>query len=319
MITTSKRRLCGSIAAVLAAGVFPGALVHAAEPYHESHDADPQGMVEIIGVTDSVDVSGWDQSRVELAGQEEMGNRVHVSAHGGRTVIDVLPGGDKQALTIHVPVKSALSVTLVSADVKVHGVSGDANLRTVSGNISGNVGGNLRANTATGTIHVDAPAAKSIEAKTIDGDIQLTGGSSELEVVTVSGNAKIHLGTLSRGRFKTISGNVSADLSLAPDGELDGESVSGNLSFNFPSMPAARFDVQSFSGSIDNCFGPKAERAHYGPGSRLEFNSGAGNARVRIETKSGDVHLCTAQRSASVSRTAPSRAALPGFEIRPAS
>ena len=298
MITTQMRRLPALIAAACAAGMLSGALVHAAEPYRESHDADPRGVVEIIGVTDSVDVSGWDQPRVELTGQEDMGSRVHVSAHGGRTVIDVLPGGGKQALSIRVPARSALSITLVSADIKVHGISGDANLRTVSGNISGEVGGNLRANTATGNVHIAAPGARSIEAKSIDGDIELTGGSSEVEVVTVSGNAKIQLGTLSRGRFKTISGNVTADLSLAPDTDLEGESVSGNLRFNFPSPPSARFDVQSFSGSIDNCFGPKAEPVHYGPGSRLEFKSGEANAHVRIQTKSGDVHLCAAQRSA---------------------
>ncbi len=301
MITTQMRRRPALIAAVLAAGMIPGTLVRAGEPFRESHDCDPQGVVEVMGVTDSVEVNGWDQPRVELAGAEELGNRVRMTARSGRTVVDVLPGGGKQTISIHVPVKSALSVTLVSADIKVHGVSGDANLRSVSGNISGDVGGNLRANTATGNIRMTAPAARMIEAKTIDGDIQLTGGSSEAEVVTVSGNAKIQFGALSRGRFKTISGNLTAELSLAPDGELDAESVSGNLRFTFPSPPAAQFDIQSFSGSIDNCFGPKAERAHYGPGSRAEFKTGDTNTHVRIETKSGDVHLCTAQHSAGAS------------------
>jgi hypothetical protein len=65
------------------------------------------------------------------------------------------------------------------------------------------------------------------------------------------------------------------------------------IGFDFPSVPAADFDVQSFSGSIDNCFGPKPVESSYGLGSRLTFRSGDGQARVRIETKSGDVHLCT--------------------------
>jgi hypothetical protein len=292
MRTTQTRYLPLFAAAALAAVTLPG-ILHADEPFRESHDADPQGMVEIIGITDSVDVSGWDQPRVELTAQGDVGDRIHFSAHGGRTVIDVRPGGGKPQLSIRVPSKSTLSVTLVNGNISVHGVAGDANLRSVSGNISGEVGGNLRVNTATGTIHMAAPGAKMIEAKTIDGDIQLTGSPSEVEVVTVSGNVKLELGALSRGRFKSISGNVAAALSLAPDADLDGESVSGNLRFDFPTAPAAQFDLQSFSGTIDNCFGPKPERAHYGPGSRLEFKSGDGGAHVRIETKSGDVHLCT--------------------------
>ena len=293
MRTTQTRYLPLFAAAALAAIVTLPGILHADEPFRESRDADPQGMVEIIGVTDSVDVSGWDQPRVELTAQGDVGDRIHFSAREGRTVIDVRPGGGKPQLSIHVPSKSTLSITLVNGNISVHGVAGDANLRSVSGNIGGDVGGNLRANTATGTIHMAAPGAKMIEAKTIDGDIHLTGSPSEVEVVTVSGNVKLELGTLSRGRFKSISGNVAAVLSLAADADLDGESVSGNLRFDFPTAPAAQFDLQSFSGTIDNCFGPKPERAHYGPGSRLEFKSGDGGAHVRIETKSGDVHLCT--------------------------
>jgi hypothetical protein len=57
--------------------------------------------------------------------------------------------------------------------------------------------------------------------------------------------------------------------------------------------PAADFDVQSVSGNISNCFGPKPKEAQYGPGSRLAFKSGEGNAHVQIETKSGNVSLCT--------------------------
>jgi Putative adhesin len=292
MRTTQTRHLPLFVAAALAAITLAGT-VHADEPFRESRDADPQGMVEIIGVTDSVDVTGWDQPRVELTAEEDVGNRLHFSAHGQRTVIDLVPGGGKHQISVRVPSRSTLTVTLVNGNISVHGLAGDASLRSVGGNISGEVGANLRANSVTGNIHLSAPAAKSIEARTINGDVDLKGSPSEVEVITVSGNAKVQLGAVSRGRFKTISGNVSAALSLAPDAELEGESVSGNLRFDFPAVPGAQFDIQSFGGNIDSCFGPKAESAHYGPGSRLEFKSGDGSGHVHVETKSGDVHLCT--------------------------
>jgi hypothetical protein len=291
MRTTQTRYLPPLAAALLAAGLIPATL-HADEPFREAHDADPQGMVEIIGITDSVDVTGWDQPRVELTSEEDLGNRLHFTAHGHRTVIDLVPGGGKHQIAVRVPSGSTLNVTLVNGNIGVHGVTGDATLRSVGGNISGEVGANLRANSVTGNIRLAAPNAKSIEAKTINGDVELKGAPAEVEVVTVSGNAKVQLGAVSRGRFKTISGNVTAALSLAPDAELEGESVSGNLRFDFPAAPAAQFDVQSFGGNIDSCFGPKPESAHYAPGSRLEFKSGDGSGHVHIETKSGDVHLC---------------------------
>jgi hypothetical protein len=291
MKTIQTRYLHALAAAALAVGMTPATL-RAAAPFREAHDADPQGMVEIIGITESVEVTGWDQPRVELTAEEDLGNRLHFTSHGQRTVIDLVPGAGKRQIAVRVPAGSTLTVTLVNGNITVHGIAGDATLRSVGGNISGEVGANVRANSVTGNIHLAAPGAKSIEAKTINGDVDIKGSPTEVEVVTVSGNAKAQLATLTRGRFKTISGNVSAALGLAHDAELEGESVSGSLRFDFAAAPGAQFDVQSFGGNIDNCFGPKAETAHYGPGSRLEFKSGDGSGHVRIETKSGDVHLC---------------------------
>jgi hypothetical protein len=90
---------------------------------------------------------------------------------------------------------------------------------------------------------------------------------------------------------------MSTKLSLAPDAELEGESVSGNLRFDFPAAPAADFDIQSFSGTIDNCFGPKAVKMNYGPGSRLEFKSGADARRACGWRPRAETSRCAPKRS----------------------
>jgi hypothetical protein len=299
MLTPTIRVFCSSMAAALCTSIAPSSLVHAENEFRESRAADPQGTVEIFDIAGSIELTGWDRAQVEVTGaSDELGDSVHISGGGDKISIHVRPSlegraGAEPRLVIHVPEKSEVKATLVSANLEVRGLKGDVNLRTVSGNISGEVGGDLLANTATGSVRLTARGAKSTEVRTINGNIELNGGSGEVEIQTVSGDAKIDLATLTRGRFHSISGNLSAHLALAPDAELDGESVSGNLRFDFPAAPSADFDIQSFSGNIDNCFGPKAEKAHYGPGERLAFKTGHGQARVRIETKSGDVHLCT--------------------------
>jgi DUF4097 and DUF4098 domain-containing protein YvlB len=262
-------------------------------------DADPEGSVEINGISGKIDIVGWDQPKVEVTGDGDLTDRVHIRSHDMRTSIDLRSrrgvdfSKEDMHLQIHVPIKSSVSATWVTADVNVANIQGDTDLRTVSGNLSGEVGGDLRANTSTGNIRMSARKAQSIEVKTISGEIQLNGGNAELDLTTVSGNARIELATLTRGRMKSISGNITARLALASDADLDGESVSGNLRINFPSEPGAYFDVQSISGKVENCFGPKVEKHEYGPGERLDFKSGSGKAHVRIETKSGDVNICT--------------------------
>jgi hypothetical protein len=290
----------------LAALVVPWSLVHAGKPIQERRAADPQGEIEIVNVSGMVEVNGWDRSEVEVGGTAgDNVDRVDVTTAGNRTSIHVVSrshtwGSEGEArLVVHVPAKSAVTVTLVSANFKVTGLMGDLKVQSVSGNLRGDVGGNVRATTVSGDVRLMAHSAKSAEVKTISGDIQLMGGGGEVDITTVSGSAMIELAEVTRGRFKSVSGDLTAELSLAPDGQIEGESVSGDVALKFAAAPAADFDVQSFSGDIKNCFGPKPTESRYGPGSRLEFKNGEGHAYVRVNTKSGDVRLCAKGMSAN--------------------
>ncbi|MDB6085230.1 MAG: hypothetical protein JWN43_3111 [Gammaproteobacteria bacterium] len=295
-----RSRLWFTICAV-GALVVPWSVVHAGKTIHEHVSVDAQGSIEIVNVAGSVDLSGWDRSEIDVTGTSgDNIERVDVTTNGTHSSVHVVSrsgsswGGANEAhLTIHVPGKSAITATLVSADLKLKNLQGQVKVQTVSGDVSGAVGGDLQATTVSGGVHLKAPAANVIEVKTISGDIQISGGGGEVEITTISGDAQVELAALKRGRFKSVSGDLTAVFTLAAEGQIDAESVSGGQRFEFASVPAADFDVQSFSGDIRNCFGPKPLQSRYGPGSRLAFKTGDGKGRVRIETKSGDVHLCT--------------------------
>lgn len=307
----------------LTALVVPWSLVQAGRAIEERRAADPQGEIEIVNVSGTVEVHGWDRSEVEVGGTAgDNVIRVDVTSAGNHTVIHVVSrsahtwGSDAEAhLVVHVPAKSSITATLVSADFKVAGVLGDLKLQSVSGSVSGDVGGDVRVSTVSGDVRLTAHAAKAVEVKTISGDIQLMGGGGEVDVTTVSGSATIELADVTRGRFKSVSGDMTADLALAPDGQIESESVSGDISLKFAAVPAAEFDVQSFSGDIRNCFGPKPMQSQYGPGSRLEFKNGEGHGHVRVNTKSGDVKLCVKGMSRHVSMLSLARLRAIRFEV----
>jgi hypothetical protein len=295
------------VSCAVGALIVPWSVAHAGKSIHENVAVDPQGAVEVVDVAGSVELIGWDKPEIEVTGQAaDNVDRVDVTTGGMRSTVRVVTrsgmswgGRDETRLTIHVPSRSAVTAILVSADLKVGNLQGDVKLQTVSGDLSGDVGGDLHVTGVSGSVRLKAPAANRIEVKTISGDIQLSGSGAEADITTISGDAKIDLGMLKRGRFKSVSGDMTVGLALAPDGQIDSESISGTLHFTFASMPGAEFDVQSFSGDIDNCFGPKPMESRYGPGSRLSFKSGEGGGRVRIETKSGDVRFCAKDRHAA--------------------
>jgi DUF4097 and DUF4098 domain-containing protein YvlB len=265
--------------------------------------AEPQGTVEIQNVAGSVDVQGWDRAEVAVTGRiGERVERIDIATAAGRTTIHVVRpegtnfGGNSEAdLVVHVPRKSRVSVSVVSADIRLSDLQGNVELQATSGDITGEVGGDVRISTVSGEVQLSAPGAHVVEIKSISGDVTLTGApGGEINVTTVSGDAQLQLGAVGRGRFKTVSGEVTVALAFAGGGQFEASSVSGDLRVEFAGTPDAEIDAETMSGDISSCFGEAwpSSHAEYGPGSRLSFKSGAGKGRVRLETKSGDISLC---------------------------
>ncbi len=285
--------------------VVPGAAHGAVRPINERRAADPSGTVEVVNTAGTVELSGWDQPAIEVTGTLADGvDHVDVSVEGKRSTVRVVLKSSRVAgdsgdarLVIHVPRKSSVNTALVSADLRLSRIEGMANLQSVSGDVEGEVGQNVQVSVVSGSVHLAAGNATAIQVKSISGDVTISGGGGDVDVATVSGDVDLTLGSVRRGRLKSVSGELKAGLALAGDGQLDGESVSGDIEIRFATPPAAEFAVQTFSGDISNCFGPKPDEAVHGPGSRLSFRNGAGTGHVRLDTKSGDIDLCTRDAS----------------------
>jgi DUF4097 and DUF4098 domain-containing protein YvlB len=269
--------------------------------FNAQKPADPAGTVEVVNVAGSIEISGWDQPTVDVSGTiGDKVERVDVTSSANHTTVRVvLPSGnswngDSEAhLKIRVPQKSALEVSLVSADLRVSGVTGNQHLQTVSGDIAGDASGELQVNTVGGDVRLATRNSHNAQIKSVSGDVNVTGADGNIQVNTVSGDAMLSLGTVSRGHFESVSGDVSvSSAALAASGQLEATSVSGDLGVRFTALPDADIDVQTFSGDIRNCFGPKPVEQEYEPGSRLNFRNGKGGGHVHIDTKSGDVELC---------------------------
>ena len=298
---------CLALAAALLLPALSLPALAGMRPFSAQKPADPTGTVEVVDVEGTIEISGWDQPTVEVTGNiGEKVERVDVTSVPNRiTVRVVLPPGNHSSvhddyeahLKIRVPQKSALEVSLVSADLRISGVSGNQRLQTVSGDISGDGGsGDLQVNTVSGDVQMVAHHGRNAQLKTVSGDLKVSGTGGEVQLNSVSGDANLTLDSVTRAHLETVSGDVNVTASaLAANGQLDADSVSGDVNLHVATVPDADIDVQSFSGDIRNCFGPRPVEEQYGPGSRLSFRSGKGGGRIHVDTKSGDVTICTAK------------------------
>jgi DUF4097 and DUF4098 domain-containing protein YvlB len=259
--------------------------------------------VEISNVQGRVTVAAWDQQVVKVTGTiENDQTEFEFTGDQRHVVIKVRPesnkvhrGKDDAILDIKVPAGASLDINTVSADIGVEGVRGAQRLEAVSGDVTTVAySEQLDVRTISGDAVVNGTGGKArVDIQSVSGGVTVRGVDGEVEAQSVSGNAELDLGTATRVKLETVSGNLKASLMLASDARLDAESVSGDVNIRFTKPVNGEFELETFSGNIENCFGPKAERkSKYAPGTELRFTQGSGGARVSVDTLSGTISIC---------------------------
>lgn len=264
--------------------------------------ADANGEVVISNVSGTVDVRGWDRNEVQVTGHlGEDVERLDLSTSGGRTIVKVvLPHGSSNdgdaEITVQVPKGSSVEVAAVSADVSSQGVLGTQRLKSVSGEITADISGDdSEVRSVSGDLTVRGSGKPiSLRANSVSGSLDLTNGAGKLDVVTVSGDARVQMGETTEVRGRTTSGDLELRAKLTRDGRVDVEGVSGEITLNVSAPGGLSTEIESFSGDIEGCLADSVEHvSKYGPGVRLNLRTvEGGGARVRAKTLSGDINIC---------------------------
>jgi DUF4097 and DUF4098 domain-containing protein YvlB len=289
------RRLMVCALAVLLAGT--GAAL-ADRPVSETRSATPNAEVSIEIFSGDITVTGWDKPRVSVEGT--IGDDVEeLTVRGGGSEIEISVEIPERAdddaelwakLDIKVPRGGEVEVESLSADIEVSGVSGEVEVEVVSGDVT--IEGPVSAvelEVVSGDVEVSKPGSVEIEA--VSGDVKVSGLSGPGSIEAVSGDIKLE-GTLGDGEIEAVSGDIRFQGGFAPGASISINSLSGEVDLTMPADVSARFRISTFSGDIESDFGGIPERAGDDePGMRLETTAGGGDAKVDIESFSGEVRL----------------------------
>jgi DUF4097 and DUF4098 domain-containing protein YvlB len=260
-------------------------------------EADADGTVIIENITGSIVVEGWDREEVHITGTlGEDVEELKVKAGGRKTRIEVkYPRNQRNIndgadLVIRVPAGSRVEVECVSAPITVNGVSGPVYASSISGDVE--VRGDspiVTASTISGDVVVEGPA-RQISMESISGTVRAKGGNAEVEASVVNGRIDLAFDRFEDLDVGSVNGDVVIKGDIAKGGEIEIEVHSGTVTLTVPSSVSADWQIDTFNGNIDNGFGQKARRtSEYAPGKELEFTTGDGDARVRINTFNGSV------------------------------
>lgn len=263
--------------------------------------ADPEGQIQITNTSGSVRVIGWDRAEVEVKAELGAGvKRLDVIEERGdvriEVVLPVFSIRDGSAeLVVHVPIRSQLEVTAVSAEIKVTQVSGRTRLKSVSGDVVASLSSaEVEMQSVSGEVALNGGGVTgNAQLESVSGDVSVNAFAGAVDAVSVSGDLAVRMDHLRDLHLRSTSGDVLASGSLDAGARVEAESVSGDVKLELPATAGFVTDIETFSGDIGGCFSKQVTRASdHGPGKRLYVTEGKGDARLRVKSFSGDIVFC---------------------------
>ena len=267
------------------------------EEIDKTLDMSNDGLVQVENMVGIIEFSGWDRSEVQIRGEAgddvkeveitstATGVKIRVHNRSGKRNIE------GTNLYLRIPQSASIEADSVSADITVSDNLGERILlNTVSGDLEIDASPELlEMHSVSGDVEFRGTASRS-SVETVSGEIALVGPSGEISINTVSGDVSLEAGEVSRGRFESVSGDMTLTLSLGDGGRLSCDSMSGDVKLRLPASQQAEFTAQSYSGDINSEFG-SSTRVSKGPGQMLRHKEGDNGAEIRLETFSGDVYI----------------------------
>jgi DUF4097 and DUF4098 domain-containing protein YvlB len=291
----------------LAAFICPLA-AFAATPINQTRALNADGEVSVENISGLIKVRVWNESKVQITGSlgadveklivEGDARSLHIKVKyperkgwfnwgGGGNV------KESTQLELMVPIKAALNLDAVSADIDVQGSAAPRmTINSVSGDttVLASSPGKLSLESVSGNVVLKLTSPQ-VNINTVSGDIKMLGHlNGRLDVETVSGDVELDTPVLNQLHFNSVSGDGRFQTSLAKDGRIEMDSVSGDLSLSLPKTSSTEFKLESFSGDISSAIG-KVVKEEYGPGQSLNTRLGDGKGLVNLNTMSGDISI----------------------------
>jgi Putative adhesin len=178
----------------------------------------------------------------------------------------------KATLTVCVPRECPVKLKLGTANAVVTGLSSRITVNTVSGGATlEDLSGVIDVNTASGTVQAQGVDG-SMSFNTVSGDLDLAGG--RLDLLTAN----------------TLSGKVTADITLTDAGKVKVSTLTGGVTLRLPDSTSAQVVLTSATGRIDSAF-TGLSRAERRTAKSVIGTIGGGKALLNVNTVSGAIAL----------------------------
>ena len=252
------------------------------------------GVLDLTTFSGDVVVTGSTRQEARIRGLTERGTRWRVSSSRITIEAEGYRGRSGDAgYEITVPEGVRVIVNSMNGSIAVRGVKGEVDLHTNNGDVEvTDAVGRVEMATLSGDV-TGTRIRGSVDATTLNGTVALTDvQGASIAAESTSGSVEVVNAVSPDIELSSVSGEIDFSGPLDPKGRYSFASHSGTVTLTIPSSTSARFSIETFNGEVDSDFPYTLQPNPRGSGrngQRLEFNVGAGEARVTAESFSGGI------------------------------
>jgi DUF4097 and DUF4098 domain-containing protein YvlB len=274
--------------------------------FHYTYDLQPGGRISAEGFNGSIEITGWDQNKVEINGTrfastEEMRDAIRIDIHNTPESIDVRAvrpstrvGSMGVRYTMHVPNKAELDrITTSNGSIRIHDVASAAHLQSSNGGIRvDHVGGDVDARTSNSSIELDSVRGGAV-VKTSNGRIHAENVSGNCEAETSNSSITVRLESAPDAPLRLTSSNGSIDLTMTkpPKNSIRAHTSNSGITLHLPSGTSARVMASTSNSSISSDFEVATQVNGEGRKNHLEGAIGTGGPTLDLSTSNGHIRI----------------------------
>jgi DUF4097 and DUF4098 domain-containing protein YvlB len=246
--------------------------------------------VEVYG--GDITVKTWNRNAVRIEADPSARTRVEIGSSPSSVEVHTEGRrGPPSSVDVEVtaPAWMALNLSGVYTDVSVEGARGPVTVETVQGDVEVNGGdGLLSLRSVQGGVTL-RNAKGRIEVNSVNESVRISDAAGEIAAETVNGDVQLERVDASSVDASTVNGDLDYSGPIRNGGRYGFSSHNGDITITVAEGTNAAVSVSTFSGEFESEFPVTLTEAK--KGKRFSFTLGSGSAQVNLESFQGTIRL----------------------------
>jgi DUF4097 and DUF4098 domain-containing protein YvlB len=275
------------------------------EDFQYSYNLPPGGRFSIENMNGSIEITGWDQNKVEITGTKYAATedllkalKIDVQADSGSVRIRTVRPGERHGnygakYVIRVPVKTELErVDSTNGSIRIENIEGRGRIGTTNGSLrTARYKGDLDARTTNGGVDV-SDVTGPVTVRTTNGTIKLDSIRGDVDASTSNGRIEARLAGTDGNRpmrFQTSNGSINVSVDALRSSDIRASTTNGGITVRLPANAGARVQARTSNSSISTDFDVTMRGTQ--DKHRLEGTIGPGGPLLDLSTTNGSIKI----------------------------